>query len=260
MYKFGFIGMGNMGGSLIRGMVKSGFLKTDEVTGYDVSDIQCDKFKEFGLTVMKDAHEVVKNSDIIFIAVKPQVVEGVIADIKEDLKDKAIVSIVLNYSYDKYEELLVASTRHLTIMPNTPVEVNEGMILLEEKHSLTDEEIAYVKEALSFVGETLSLPSHLMGVGGALSGCAPAYIYMVIEALADGGVANGLPRAAAYKLASQTVLGSGKMQLESGLHPGILKDQVTSPAGSTIRGVQALETGGIRASFIQAINASLTKK
>ncbi|HAN58867.1 MAG TPA: pyrroline-5-carboxylate reductase, partial [Erysipelotrichaceae bacterium] len=103
------------------------------------------------------------------------------------------------------------------------------------------------------------LPSHLMGVGGALSGCAPAYIYMVIEALADGAVAQGLPRASAYKLASQTVLGSGKMQLASGLHPGILKDNVTSPAGSTIKGVKALEDGGLRAAFISAIEKSMGK-
>ena len=107
---------------------------------------------------------------------------------------------------------------------------------------------------LNHIGSTEVLPSHLMNVGGALSGCGPAYLYLVIEGLADGAVKNGLPRAAAYKLASQTVLGAGKMQLETGLHPGILKDNVTSPGGSTIRGVKALEDAKVRSAFIEAVD------
>ena len=259
MYKIGFIGMGNMASAIAKGFVASSFLPGASICCYDVVQNQMEKMTGFGLTSMDNANEVVKQSELIFIRVKPQVVETVVAGIKADLKNKPVVSIVLGYDFDKYEKMLDTSTRHLTIMPNTPVEVREGMCLLEDKHSLLDSELSFVKEALSSVGEVEVLPSHLMGVGGALSGCAPAYIYMVIEALADGAVANGLPRASAYKLASQTVLGSGKMQKTTRLHPGILKDNVTSPAGSTIKGVKALEDGAMRSLFMEAIDKSMGK-
>lgn len=259
MYKFGFIGMGNMASAITTGFIESQYIGGNKICAYDLNQSQLDKMASLGVTAKTNAHEVVKESDIVFLCVKPQVIESVVADIKEDLKDKAVVSIVLGYSYDKYNELLDASTRHLTVMPNTPMAVREGMCLLEQDHSLTEEEFKTIKEAFSSVGQIEIVPNHLMGVGGALSGCAPAYIYMVIEALADGAVMQGMPRKMAYKLASQTVLGSGKMQLETDLHPGILKDNVTSPGGSTIKGVKALEESGLRGAFIKAIEASMSK-
>ena len=144
-------------------------------------------------------------------------------------------------------------------MPNTPAMVGEGMSLIEESHSLLPNEYEFVKGLFSSIGEIEVLPSHLMGVGGALSGCGPAYVYMVIEALADGAVLEGMPRTLAYKLASQTVLGAGKMQRETKLHPGILKDNVCSPGGTTIQGVSALEEGKIRSAFIKAISKGIRK-
>lgn len=253
MYKLGFIGMGNMGGSLVRGMLHGGKIKADDICGYDLNPTVMDRMRGLDVACLSDEKEVCLKSEIVFLCVKPQVIEKVVSTIKDELAEKAVVSIVLGYDFARYEKLLDSSTRHLTIMPNTPVEVNEGMLLLEEKHSLTATEEAYVNELFESIGEVQRLPSHLMGVGGALSGCGPAFIYMVIEALADGAVAKGLTREAAYKLASQTIVGSGKMQLNSGLHPGVLKDQVTSPGGSTIRGVAALEKGAIRSAFIEAI-------
>lgn len=259
MYKLGFIGMGNMASAIQEGFINSGYINANEICGFDLSEIATEKAKARGVTPLSDGHEVIRNAEIIFMAVKPQVVEKVVAPLKEDLKGKALVSMVLGYDFAKYETMLDPSTRHLTFMPNTPIAVGEGMILLEDQQTLTDDEYDFIKKAFESAGSVEVLPSHLMGVGGALSGCAPAYIYMVIEALADGAVAQGLPRASAYKLASQTVLGSGKMQLASGLHPGILKDNVTSPAGSTIKGVKALEDGGLRAAFISAIEKSMGK-
>lgn len=259
MYKFGFVGMGNMANAIAQGFVESGFIPGKEICAYDLNKAQLDKMNSFEIVALNDAHEVVKESDFVFLCVKPQVIESVVADIKEDLKGKAVVSIVLGYDFDKYNTLLDASTRHLTVMPNTPMAVREGMCLLEQTHSLTDEEFSTIKDAFSSVGEIEVVPNHLMAVGGALSGCAPAYIYMVIEALADGAVMQGMPRKMAYKLASQTVLGSGKMQLKTDLHPGILKDNVTSPGGSTIRGVKALEDAGMRSAFINAIEKSMNK-
>ena len=257
MYKFGFIGMGNMASAIQEGFIKKGAVQPEDICGCELSDAAKQKAVDRGVTVFDDAKEVISQSEMIFIAVKPQVVESVIAPIKEDLKNKAVVSMVLGYDFDKYETMLDSSTRHLTFMPNTPIQVGEGMVLIEEKHSLTDEEFNFIKDCFSKAGTVQILPSHLMNVGGALSGCGPAFIYMVIEALADGAVAKGLPRQAAYTLASQTVLGSGKMQLETGIHPGELKDRVTSPGGSTIRGVRALEDGAIRSAFMAAIEKSM---
>ena len=259
MHKFGFIGMGNMASAIAQGFVESGFIPGEQVCAYDLNKAQLDKMRTFGIKAKNNAHEVVSESEIIFLCVKPQVIESVVSEVREDLKNKAVVSIVLGYDFDKYNTLLDVSTRHLTVMPNTPMAVREGMCLLEQEHSLTEEEFNYIKEAFSSVGEIEVVPNHLMGVGGALSGCAPAYIYMVIEALADGAVMQGMPRKMAYKLASQTVLGSGKMQLQTDLHPGILKDNVTSPGGSTIRGVKALEDADMRSAFINAIEKSMNR-
>lgn len=260
MKKIGFIGMGNMAGAIACGIVNSGFLNSQEMMAFDVVDSQLNKVRELGFVIAENEVDVVKNSEIIFIGVKPQVVEQVLSPLKDELKNKAVISIVLGYDFEKYNQLLDASTRHIFVMPNTPALVLKGMSLLEAENSLTDTEFEFTKDLFSSIGEIEVVPSHLMGVGGSLSGCGPAFIYMVIEALADGAVKEGMPRAMAYKLASQTVLGSGTMQLKTGEHPGVLKDNVCSPGGSTIRGVEALEKGNIRASFIDAISSSLHYK
>lgn len=260
MKKIGFIGMGNMAGAIACGIVNSGFLNGQEMMAFDVVDSQLNKVRELGFVIAENEVDVVKNSEIIFIGVKPQVVEQVLSPLKDELKNKAVISIVLGYDFEKYNQLLDASTRHIFVMPNTPALVLKGMSLLEAENSLTDTEFEFTKDLFSSIGEIEVVPSHLMGVGGSLSGCGPAFIYMVIEALADGAVKEGMPRAMAYKLASQTVLGSGTMQLKTGEHPGVLKDNVCSPGGSTIRGVEALEKGNIRASFIDAISSSLHYK
>ena len=166
-----------------------------------------------------------------------------------------IVSIVAGYGNDKYEELL-PGTHHLTIMPNTPAKVLEGTTLFEKDNTLTAEELNYVQTMFESIGEVYLIENYQMVAGGALSGCGPAFVYMFIEALADGAVLNGLPRDLAYKLASQTVLGSAKMVKETQLHPGILKDQVCSPGGITIQGVKALEENNFRNAVMEAIEVS----
>ncbi len=253
MYKLGFIGMGNMAGAIACGIAQSGFLKGEEMIAFDIVSSQLNKLDPYHFQKATSEIEVVENSDIVFIGVKPQVVENVIAPLKDALKNKAIISIVLGYDFKKYESILDSSTRHIFVMPNTPALVLEGMSLMEEKHSLTDDELHFTYNLFASIGNVEVVPSHLMNAAGTLSGCGPAFVYMVIEALADGAVKEGVPRDMAYKLASQTVAGAGQMQLKTGLHPGILKDQVCSPGGSTIRGVQALEDAGIRSAFINAI-------
>lgn len=256
MKKIGFIGMGNMAGAIACGIVKSGFLRGEEMIAYDVVPSQLDKVKALGFAIANQESEIVEQSEIIFIGVKPQVVESVLNPLKELLKNKTIISIVLGYNFGKYNQILDQSTRHVFVMPNTPALVLKGMSLIEKENSLLPEELEFVKKMFLSIGEVEIVPTHLMGAAGTLSGCGPAFVYMIIEALADGAVKEGVPRAMAYKLASQTILGSGLMQLETNLHPGILKDQVCSPGGSTIRGVEALEKGNIRSAFINAITSA----
>lgn len=260
MKKLGFIGMGNMAGAIACGIEKSGFLKASDMIVYDIMDTQLDKVRELGFAIADNEADVVKQSEFVFIGVKPQVVEDVVLPLKDLLKDKALISIVLGYDFAKYDDILDSSTRHIFVMPNTPALVLKGMSLLEETHSLTEQEFEFVKKMFSSIGEIEIVPSHLMGVAGTVSGCGPAFLYMIIEAMADGAVKEGMPRAMAYKLASQTVLGSGAMQLETKIHPGVLKDNVCSPGGSTIRGVEALEKGNLRATFIDAISSALHYK
>lgn len=260
MKKIGFIGMGNMAGAIAKGIIQSGFIQGEDIIAYDLQLEKLEDIHTYGVAVASNETEVVKESEFVFIGVKPQVVEGVLSLIKNDLKEKALISIVLGYDFEKYNQLLDSSTRHIFVMPNIPAMVQKGMSLIEKTHSLTDKEFEFVKRMFASIGEIDILETSLMKAGGALSGCGPAFIYMVIEALADGAVKEGIPRQKAYKLAAQTVLGAGEMVLKTQEHPGILKDNVCSPGGTTIRGVEALEQHGIRAAFIDAISQSIQKK
>lgn len=259
MYKLGFIGMGNMAGAIMEGLLKSHFIKESEMIAFDPATSAKEKIAYNHLVLAKDEREVIEKSDYIIIGVKPHILEGLLKAHKEILKGKAIISIVLGYHHKDYQKMLDVQSRTISVMPNTPVSVLEGMILLEEKNSLLQAEFEYVRLLFEALGQVEILPSQLFEAAGALSGCGPAYIYMVIEALGDGAVKNGVPRDVAYRLASQTVLGAAKMQLETQLHPGLLKDQVCSPGGSTIKGVTTLEKEGIRFAFNEAISASLKK-
>ncbi len=260
MKKIGFIGMGNMAGAIAKGIIQSGFIQGEDIIAYDLQLEKLEDIHTYGVAVASNETEVVKESEFVFIGVKPQVVEGVLSLIKNDLKEKALISIVLGYDFEKYNQLLDSSTRHIFVMPNTPAMVQKGMSLIEKTHSLTDKEFDFVKNMFASIGEIDILETSLMKAGGALSGCGPAFVYMVIEALADGAVKEGIPRQKAYKLAAQTVLGAGEMVLKTQEHPGILKDNDCSPGGTTIRGVEALEQHGIRAAFIDAISQSIQKK
>ena len=171
-----------------------------------------------------------------------------------------VVPAFNNEKFRQYiEEYLDKSTRFQFIMPNTPAMVGEGVLLFEEKNSLLPEEREEIKKLFEALGIVIELPVHLMGIGGALTGCGPAFVDLIIEALGDAGVKYGVPRKQAYEMVSQMILGSAKLQLETGEHPGVLKDNVCSPAGTTICGVDALEHAGIRAGFIDAIDAIMNK-
>lgn len=253
MKTVGFIGMGNMAGAIASGIVKSGFIEGNLVYAYDIDQTKLDQMKQdYQINPMKSELEIVKTCDVIVMAVKPQVVESVLDKIKNDVGNKPIISIVSGYSYDRYEQLM-PGTHHLTIMPNTPAKVLQGMTLFENTNSLTKEEFDFACKMFESIGEVEVIENHYMVGAGALTGCGPAFVYMFIEALADGAVLQGLPRDLAYRLASQMVLGSADMVKETKLHPGVLKDQVCSPGGITIKGVKALERGSFRNSVMDAI-------
>ena len=164
-----------------------------------------------------------------------------------------------SWDFARYETILDPSTRHLFIMPNTPALVGDGVLLLEETHSLTAEEFGQVSRWMETLGVVRTLPSSLMNIGGTVSSCSPAFFALVVEALADAGVMYGLPRQTAYDLAAQAMAGSGKMLLETGMHPGQLKDMVCSPKGTTIAGVAAMEEKGARTALIEAVKAAMAR-
>lgn len=257
MKKIGFIGMGNMASAIARGIIKSNFIEGNRVYAFDIDQEKLMKMNhEFNLISCESEIDLVEKVDLVVLAIKPNIVDEVIVKIKDKLDDKAVISIVAGYDNEKFNQLLLPSTRHLSVMPNTPALVLKGMTLLEKENSLTVTELEFVVEMFSSIGEVLILPSYQMKAGGSISGCGPAFVYMFIEAMADGGVSLGLPRDVAYKLASQTLIGSGMMQKETAMHPGILKDQVCSPGGITIKGVEALEENGFRNAVIKAVKES----
>ena len=260
MKKIGFIGFGNMAGAIAQGIIQSGFLKPYDCIGYDIDIKMIQKMNMMGIETARDIAQIINQSVFVFVGVKPQVVESILIPYKEQLKEKALISIVLGYDFEKYQQLLDDSTRHIFVIPNTPVQVEQGMSLIEERHSLKKEEFEFVRKMFEAIGCVEVVPSHLMATAGTLSGCGPAFVYMMIEALADGAVKEGVPRALAYQLASQTLAGAAIMQQKTQQHPGVLKDQVCSPGGSTICGVEALEKGQLRATLISAISAAVHYK
>lgn len=255
MKTLGFIGMGNMAKAIAEGIIRSGKISGSDIYAYAPHQ---DKLKKnaqaIGFTACESMEVLLKETDTVVMACKPYQIEGVLAEYKEALAGKALISIAAGWDFAKYKPLLDETTRVQFIMPNTPAMVGEGVLLFEETNSLEEQERKELMELFSVLGLVEEIPTHLMGIAGTLTGCGPAFIDLVIEALGDAGVKYGVPRAQAYALVSQMILGSAKLQLQTGEHPGVLKDNVCSPAGTTIRGVNALERAGLRAAFLDAVD------
>jgi len=261
MKNIAFIGLGNMGKAIAAGLVKSGAVAPANAWGYDPYREGLNAFcAETGIQPCESAVEAISHADTVLIAVKPYVIEGVLGEIREALKGKALISVALGWDHARLSALLDESTRVQFVMPNTPAMVGAGVMIFEGASSLEKAERAEIMQLFTALGIVEELPSHLMGIGGAVSGCGPAFCAMVIEALADAGVKYGLPRPTAYRLASKTLSGTGEMQLKTNMHPGVIKDAVCSPAGTTICGVEALERAGLRAAMLDAVQAVMEKK
>lgn len=254
----GFIGCGNMASAILKGALKAGYLNPETTYIFDIQPEKTDAMaKDTGIQKAASLEELARRAQVLVMAVKPHAVESVISQIGPSLGGKALLSIALGWDYARYSAALPSGTHVAYIMPNTPCMVGEGMALLESAHSLDAQELAYAQGLFSSIGQIETVDTALMRAAGTLSGCGPAFVYMMIEALADGAVYHGVSRESAYRLAAQMVAGAGRMVKETGMHPGALKDNVCSPGGSTIRGVRALEDGGFRGLLIDAMDASI---
>lgn len=257
--KIGIIGCGNMGGAILYGALESGVIARDQAYVYDINPAMMEKAKGWGVNLVGSDEEVCDKSDIILLAVKPQNAAEALSQCKKALGGKAMMSIVAGVTVERLQNMIDGTPRILRIMPNTPAMVFEGSFALCSDNDFTEDELAAAKAIYETIGIVEMVPEHLIDAVCGLSGGGPAYVAMFIEAMADGGVKQGLPRATAYRLAAQTCLGTAKMILEKGMHPGELKDMVTSPGGTTIEGCEALERGGMRYAVIDCINAGTEK-
>lgn len=257
--KIGIIGCGNMGGAILYGALKSGILSKENAYVYDIDPAMMEKAKEWGVNLCSSDEDLCNSADIFLLAVKPQYAAQALKMCGKALDGKAMMSIVAGVTVKRLQNMTLGTPRILRIMPNTPAMVYEGAFALCSDNDFTEEELADATSLCETIGVVEMIPEHLIDAVCGLSGGGPAYAAMFIEAMADGGVKQGLPRATAYRLAAQTCLGAAKMILEMGIHPGELKDMVTSPAGTTIEGCEALERGGMRAAVIDCINVAAEK-
>ena len=257
--KIGIIGCGNMGGAILYGALESGVLAKEDIYVYDINPAMMAKAKEWGVNLAKDDEDVCKSGDIILLAVKPQNVEEALGMCKKELAGKALMSIVAGVTTERLKNMIDGVPRILRLLPNTPAMVFEGAFAICSDNDFTEEEMNVAKSIYETIGIIEMVPEHLIDAACALNGGGPAYVAMFIEAMADGGVKQGLPRQTAYRLAAQTCLGTAKMILEQGIHPGQIKDMVTSPGGTTIEGCEALEKGAMRGAVMECIKVATEK-
>lgn len=257
--KLGFIGAGNMGSAILNGILKENYLSADQIAISDKCASNCAKFAVQGVHVIEDNKTLVQACECILLAIKPVYTQQVIDEIYEMLEDKFVISIVAGWNYDMLDSALPKNTRFVRVMPNTPLAVGEGMSLISEKCRCTQEEFDFAQAVFAAAGKVAKVEDHVFVAATSINGCGPAFVYQFIEALADGGVRYGVPRAMAYELAAQTLIGAAKMVQQTGEHPGKLKDAVCSPGGTTIEGVYALEKGGMRAAVMDALGATIEK-
>ena len=259
--KLGFIGCGNMASAIMSGIISNGLIQADEIIGADVFAPSKEKAKAtLGIQIAESNIEVVQKADAFVLSIKPQFYAQVIAEIKDYVKEnQIIITLAPGKTLDWLEEQFGKPVKVVRTMPNTPAMVQEGMTAACASTSVTTEELAYVCDILKAFGEVEVVPEKLMDAVVAVSGSSPAYVFMMIEAMADAAVSGGMPRAQAYQFAAQAVMGSAKMVLETGKHPGELKDMVCSPGGTTIEAVKVLEETGFKGALMQAMEVCAEK-
>lgn len=255
--KLGFIGTGNMAGAIMGGIIRKKVFLPEEIIGSDIMEAGRERVRaEYGIHVTDDNCRAARESEVLILSVKPQFYAQTIAQIRDCIReDQLIITIAPGKTLKWLEEQFGKPVKIVRTMPNTPALVGEGMTAMCPNEYVTAEETKYARKILESFGKVEVVPEHLIDAVVAVSGSSPAYVFMMIEAMADAAVAEGMPRAQAYEFAAQAVYGSAKMVLETGRHPGDLKDMVCSPAGTTIEAVRVLEKEGFRSSLMEAMKA-----
>lgn len=258
--KIGFLGFGNMATAMAKGWIASGKIAPTQLFASSGRfDVLQERTQALGISACASNTELVSSVDVVVLAVKPYLVESVLKEVAKAIEGKVVISVAVNLSSQTLKGW-APECSVLAVLPNTPVAINEGIVLCEQEDALvSDAQREDLFELLRLLGRVVRLPSAQLKVGGILSGCGPAYAAMVIEGLADGAVRSGLPRAVAYELASQMLVGTAQLQLATGAHPGAMKDAVCSPGGTTIEGVAVLERRGLRSALIDAVEAVATR-
>jgi len=260
MKKIGFIGAGNMGGAILGGILNSKMIDNNHIIASAKSDRTIEKIKDdYNVNVTKDSKEVVEFSDLIVIAVKPDIYDEILEEIKDLIKDKIIITIAAGKTIEAMEKIIGDDKKIVRTMPNTPSLVGEGMTSLSPNKNISEEELSFVKSIFDSLGKSEVVKEDLIHAVIGASGSSTAYAFMFIEAIADGAVRSGMPRDKAYTFAAQGVLGAAKMVLDTGKHPGELKDMVCSPGGTTIEAVKVLEEEKFRGAVLKAIDSCVKK-
>jgi pyrroline-5-carboxylate reductase len=259
--KVAFFGGGNMAEALIKGLIAAGTAKPEQILVTDISSDRLEHLrKTYGIIVQKGNLDAAREAGIILLSVKPQVIEKVLGEIAPAIDGKKLViSIAAGIAIAKIEKVLKDGSRVVRVMPNTPALVLAGAAALAGGKNATADDLALVQSIFNSVGRSVVVDEKLMDAVTGLSGSGPAYVFMIIDALSDAGVKAGLPRQLALELAAQTVYGAAKMVLETKEHPAKLRDMVTSPGGTTIEGLHALEKGRLRATIMNAVEAATAR-
>jgi pyrroline-5-carboxylate reductase len=256
--RLGFLGAGNMAAALIKGLLHGGVLPPERIVA---SDVKAERLEQLhaahGIRTTMDNHALLRESDVLVLAVKPQVVDKVLTEVGGDVRpDQLVVSVAAGVPIEALEGRLAKGSRVVRAMPNTPATVQAGATAIAGGAHASNDDLRVARELFEAVGRVVVLDEGLLDAVTGLSGSGPAYVMLIIEALADGGVKVGLHRDTALLLAAQTVFGSARLLLETGEHPGRLKDMVTSPGGTAIAGLHTLESGALRKTLIDAVEAA----
>lgn len=258
--KLAVVGAGKLGRTIIDGLIGGNVMRAGEIIATVRSERSASRVRALGVTVMTDNGEALKHADTVLIAVKPQTLEKLLGELAPSRKPgQVFISTVASASIEMLERGLGPGAEVVRAMPNTPCRVRSGMTVLSRGSAVSEAAMARAEQIFNAVGRTLTLNERHMDAVTALSASGVAFIYVVLEALAEGGVKQGLPRDIATELVAQTCLGAAKMALESGKHPALLKDEVTTPAGCTVDGLLALEKGGVRVTLINAVVEAATR-
>jgi pyrroline-5-carboxylate reductase len=257
--KLGFIGSGKMARALVQGVAEAGVLAREAIAVSDAIPAVAQKLASDAAVASMTNDELVAFADALVLCVKPNDALAALHSIRESAAHKLVISIVAGLPIAKLQEAAGPAVRIIRVMPNTPALIQRGASAYSLGAKVRKSDAEFAAQILGAVGLAVCVKEELLDVVTGLSGSGPAYIYLVIEALSDAGVLMGLPRDLSLQLAAQTVVGSAEMVLKTGRHPAVLRDEVTSPGGTTIAGLEALEAGGIRSALLSAVRAATTR-